>query len=55
MRKGVKIFRNYLAKHIKFLQGSLKRRKSGQIFPNFSCRTQIKLLGVKTINAKREA
>jgi len=39
--KRVKIFKTILAEHIKFLPESLKRRKSGHIFPKFSCRTRI--------------
>jgi len=34
-RKEVKIFRNFSAEDIKFLQGILKRRKSGQILKIF--------------------
>jgi len=37
----------FLAEHIKFLLRSLKRRKSGQIFPKISSRTHHKLLGAR--------
>jgi len=48
MGKESKIFKTFFAENIKFLPGSLKRRKSGQTFPKFSYRTYLKLLGVIT-------
>jgi len=41
VEKESKIFKEFLAEHIKFLPGSLKRRKSGQVFPKLSYRTFI--------------
>jgi len=40
-----------MARGQNFLPGSLKRRKSVQIFPEFSCKTHLKLLGgiIRTI------
>jgi len=47
MRKGVKIFGNFSVCKTQKYARKPKKKKSGQIFLKLSCRTYIKLLGVK--------